>query len=327
MYEWQVTRKNRALNVYSSLARMFPEKGPIYHLHGSFGDIYLCLSLVIEAFHENKIKSTIIIDPKYRKLVEKTCYEIEVNVLFVDGMAINAIFSDMDIIGGENNVPIRLLPTLYPYISTLIDQGKLTHCDFIRTLVGSSNTGRIKNIEKSEDLNLEAKEIINKAELEVGRTLLISADNNSQNELPDWFWLDFIEIVRSCNWQVALNNSGVLNTNEAKKLSNLKLPLIKVPPHLAVTLPSMCGSYAGGTNGLSSIQAIFNNKVNGFHFINLLEIKENYVRDKFSNKIPISRMFHRNAYDQSYCDKQIEYPIDQNYSKSMLKELINNCLK
>jgi hypothetical protein len=105
-----------------------------------------------------------------------------------------------------------------------------------------------------------------------------------------------------------------------------KWPKIKIPPHLAVTIASLSGAYIGGTNGFSTIQALFNKNVVGMHLINGESKKGAYLRDKSGNQILIDQYFHKNAFADQFVGLQKEFLIQNPILDLELKLKIENIL-
>lgn len=311
-YEIYMREKER----FFKIIRNIGDYQNIYHLHGSFGDIYMQCACVKETLKEND-KIVVICETRYVKLVKQAIGKNITHYVEADGGFINRILNDEKIIGKSNVFPIRMLPTLYPMITECIIKEKLQYIDFIRTLLNNDEKkGSLPKIENDYSKAL-AKEYLIENRIEIGRTVIISADNNTQEELSDEFWNQFIKIAENWNYKIVINSSGTI-IKAAQKLMNTSYQKISIPPELVVSIAEVSGIYASGNNGYATIQALFNTK-KGFHFIKKPNQDEAILRDKFNNEINLNQFYHKNAFKGEFLNMQEEIQVDDKESNNNFK--------
>ena len=281
MYEWQYVNNN--YNNLIAISKAIGDKR-VAHVHGSFGDIYFQTAVINEynCIHENSIN--IMIDEKYKEFVSKIIKNKKIEIYFVESPKIHNLLSQNNIIGEVNGLPIRMLPTLYPYIAECLYAGKLRYFDFARILIRSNAQGQIKPLEQGLELINEARSILETLSLPIGKTILISCENNTHLEFDEEIWIEIINIIEKYGFTVCVNSSGTL-VNGQKFLLDNRFKKLSMPPYLAVTLIEQCGGYIGTSNGLTGIQAYFNHSTPGLHMINAPNGRDNETKDKFGNKI------------------------------------------
>jgi hypothetical protein len=324
MLEWQINKIR--LENFVNIMKLIPNKDHTYHVHGSFGDVYFQLSALKELLEEKKESFNILIDQKYENLANDAL-GMSITKYYTTGGNINILFNDLGIVGKIGNLPIRLLPTIYPGCAELILAQRLYYSDFLRGIIGSSRTGVFSKIENVNNKKIKAQEIIKSSGCEPGNTLLLSIDNNTHKEFSEDFWIFIINIIKKHDVSVLLNDSGTLSYESANLLSNTDLPRIKIPPELVVTIPSIAGGYIGGTNGFSTIQALFNDNVNGLHMINALESSAGKLKDKFENEYKEDALFHAKAWRETFRNKQTELLINKYTKENEIENLLNKYLK
>ena len=325
MFEWQ-TNHIADLDNFTKIMRVLPASESTYHVHGSFGDVYIQLSALKELVEEKDEAFHILIDGKYSVLASQALGN-KIGKLYSNGNAINNLFNKIGLIGKMKNLPIRLLPTLYPGCSELILTKRLTYSDFLRGIIGSNKKGFFSKIEDIEKLKKQAENIIVNAGCIPNKTVILSLDNNSQKELPADFWMSIVDLIKKAGLKVLLNDSGTLSYIGANLLSNTNLPRVKVEPNLAVTIPSVAGGYLGGTNGFSTIQALFNDLVPGVHFLNSTESQNYKVIDKFGNEFPENILFHSETFSEEFRNHQIEVLVTRKMDSKVIFDLMTEYIK
>lgn len=322
MHEWEYLKQ--PFEGLMTIIRTLPKEAQSFHLHGSFGDVYMQLAALQEIATEGN-QITAIIDPRYETLA-KLALERRCTLFYWNGPAVNSILTNIRINVRSNGYPIRLLPTLYPYIPECILSRKLKYIDFLRILTNSSKQGSLPEIETDPNLKSDAASRLASVGLPIGKTAILSADNNSQVELPDFFWHSVITIVESLGWEVGINSSGNLESKGAKWLARVNKSQIDIPPHLAITIPQVAGCYFSGTNGFATLQAHFNRGGRGIHFINGYHAHGGKIRDKGGNLIDVESFYHENMYLTDTMSNQTELYVDANTTYEVLEEAISSVL-
>lgn len=320
MLEWQINHI-ADLDNFTRIMRVLPVSESTYHVYGSFGDVYVQLSALKELLEEKDEAFHILIDEKFSVLASQALGS-KVGKLYSNGNIINNLFNKIGLIGKMGGLPIRLLPTLYPGCSELILKKRLNYSDFLRGIIGSKKKGFFSKIEDTDKLKIQAEKIILNAGCTPNKTVILSLDNNTQKELSTDFWMNIVELIKKAGLQVLLNDSGTLNSIGANLLSNTNLPRIKVEPNLAVTIPSVAGGYLGGTNGFSTIQALFNDIVPGVHFLNSIDSQNNNVVDKFGNEFDENVLYHSETFRDEFRNHQIEVLVNKNTSHKVILNLM-----
>ena len=180
MHEWQ-TPKLEPLALLQNILNHCLPNSTIFHVHGSFGDVYLQLAAIKECQINNR-KVSIIIDERYSRLAQAAATP-DAKIIFAPGEYVNTVLTKLGLLGRSKTLPIRLLSTLYPMIPELILDDQLQQSAFLRQMVWSEKVGPFAEIENYEVLREEADKIILEAGGKLGRSILISADNNTQREL------------------------------------------------------------------------------------------------------------------------------------------------
>ena len=316
MYEW--AGEHEHLRIIDDILSVTRKVDATYHVYGSFGDVYLQIAAIREKYSLDKrlnsdSKIGIYLSPKYQDICRNTFQDDpNVHVWLIDNAVLNFIFNKVRLLGNHKNFPIRLLPTLYPLIPELIMSGKLLYSDFLRNLIGSQCAGKIPAIESLVHLE-EASKLLHDNNIMIGKTVLICADNNSQAEFPEDIWIEVIKAVHGCGWEVCINDSGNNTHSEAKNLRNFGLnnsiKFIKIPPHLPISMTKLMGSYIGGSNGFTAIQAYFGDSTIGMHLINCLGSQNEFIKTPGGELIEIKNMYHCNSIRDCNLGLQIELPI------------------
>jgi len=323
MFEWQ--NQLFSLARFAKLMRVLPSVGDIYHVHGSFGDVYFQLAVLREVLRKEGEEFSVIIDERYKRLTE-VALNSKAQVYFTESVALNSLLSSLGIVGRLEGLPIRMLPTLYPNCGEMIYASKLQYSHFLRTLVMSNREGQFDRIEDDVSLESEALDIIVATGCPPGKTVLISADNNTHLELPEHVWGWIIEITQEMGWSILLNDSGLNNTKSAVNLASCDLRRIKVPPHLPCTLARIAGAYISGTNGFATIQALFSDRCRGLHFINGFNTENGRQRDKGRNLVNLEHFFHSITWAETFLGIQTEVILDEKTDKVELTKIIEIAL-
>ncbi len=311
-----------ALENIVQIMRVAPQNQPCFHIHGSFGDVYIQLSVIKELLLNAGKRVTLIIDERYRRLIEVSMGS-RCDVIFFNAQAVNTALNLVGFVGSSTSLPIRFLSTLYPMITELITSGRLYYSDFVRQVAGSNSVGPFVALEdpNTDHIN-EARELIRKAGVRPGQAILISADNNTHTEFKKNFWDHIIEAIFNLGLSPIINDSGTICAEDSVLFSELTLPKIKVPPHLAVAVCSAAGGYIGGTNGFLTIQALFNRDTSGIHLINGFSKDKSGIRDKVGNYVQVDTFFHSKAFAAEFLGTQTEFLVDLETSKQQLEDLL-----
>lgn len=283
MFEWEnrIKDKYTALTFLQALAEKAKPDRKTFHVYGSFGDVYLQLSVLTELLRDGE-SINIIIDKNYQKLTDLALskWPAQANVLLAPGSVVNQMLTNIDLLGKSKNFPIRLLSTLYPMVPNCIYDGVLQYVDFTRLLAGSSCKGKLSPLECHERNINEAEEIIIESGGKIGSSMIICPHNNTHEEFTAEFWLNIIEFVKNAGWTPLINSGGALRSNVISDLASYGFKTINIPPHLVVTVTATAGSYTTGVNGYSTIQALFNYRTVGFNLINNNCCTEGRIIDK-----------------------------------------------
>lgn len=321
MFEHEIKLREKE-EIYK-LLKIMGDYERIFHFNGSFGDVYIQTACVKESLKKDE-KIAVISESRYVKLINNALAGHIINYVEVNSSVINIILNEERILGRTKVFPIRMLPTLYPMIPECIVNQKLQYIDFLRTLLEANNVKeKLPKIE-SDNAKNEALKFLKRENIKIGKTVIISADNNTQEELSDEFWSQFIHISIENDYEICLNASGTIN-KEANKLMDRNFKKINVPPELVVSIAEVAGLYASGNNGYATIQALFNQGF-GFHFIKKSNNESNVIKDKFNNDIKIDQFFHKNSFRKEFLHNQVEIIID-NYESNENAELISNIFR
>lgn len=281
----------------------------IFHVHGSFGDIYLQLSVLRELANSN-VPFAVLIDPKYKSLVE-VAFEgsrSEIRIIYINSHALNNILNQKVILGFSRRLPTRLLPTVYPSIPELILNGSLFYADFLRTMVlQECPQGRPFPVLEKEEQVTQCQSILSQNMLRPGRTVLISPHNNTQMPIPSAILSEIVTLCIEYDWDVCVNSADATSI-DSDKFSNLpQVKVLAVPPHCPVSFVTACGLYVSGNNGFSTIQALFNHRTVGLHLINAFAAEGGRLKDKAGNLLWLDRFPHAKTFPNQFLQLQIEH--------------------
>jgi hypothetical protein len=319
MYEWEMN-VNQPLNFLAEINKINKYESPIFHIHGSMGDVYIQISLLNEKYKAGE-KFSIIIDEKYSEIIKKV-FNDKLLILFVNEGIANTHFTKLNLLGKTKYYPIRMLPTVYPLMAELILEGKLNYVDFLRNLTNSNEEGSLKSIESKETYDQSIK-YFESLGLPIGKTVILCPDNNTHHQLPSEFWNNIIKMIIKLGLTPSLNDSGSLisNSSEIKNLINIKK--IKVPISAIISITKIAGYYICGTNGYSCVQSLFNDSSIGIHLIKE-SCDRGFVVDKFGNKTKTQYNMHKNIYAKQFLGIQREIIIEEDKSNYKLVEEIKN---
>ena len=312
MYEWEIN--TRELSNLRAILDHCLAGDDTFQLHGSYGDIYIQAACVYEKIIKENKKYNIFIDQRYGGLLKK--HEKKgCRILLISGNEVNRLFNKYEILGNKINLPIRMLPTIYPMIPELIADGLLDYNEFVRKLVDLQPKQKYIGIEDEEDFEI-AKTLLIEKKIKLNKTILFSLDNNTHNEIIEEDALKLTKYFNNNGWDILINDSGSIGNlstkyNELKK----KYKSIKVPPELSVSIVKNCGLYIGGSNGFTTIQGLFN-KTPGVHILgDGIHFEGKYLIDKFQNKVDIQSCklseasknhFNYNHLEVNYTNNKIE---------------------
>jgi hypothetical protein len=325
MYEWQLSR----ITTFKQLASFYEEnkiRGLLcFHVHGSFGDIYLQLSHLKYRASRAGAPFAVLIDPHYINLARRAIPSNSM-VIAVQSLTLNALLTDLGLLGkGDGSFPTRLLPTLYPLIAELVTRGALHYTTFLEFLIDIQPIDKLPSLE-SEVEHAWARNYVEALGLPVGSSVLICADNNSQKELSAEFWNNIINVIRRLGLTPCLNDSGSTGKSQSRTVTRQDIIRIKVDPDKAISIVSACGFYVGGTNGFIGIQSIFNSNAKGINFINAIGSDGKEILDRGGEKVPIRAFYYEQMYAKQFLGKTIERLVhdetDFSCIESAFKELV-----
>ena len=329
MFEWEA--RYNYLSLLNQILSITREANDTYHIRGSFGDVYMQLGIIKEKFLielnlNNDYKICVLIAQKYTKLVASAFnYSNQVKCIFIEDLLANEILDKINLIGKIDKFPLRLLPTIYPYIPELIYAGKLLQIDFMKFVVGVKSQGPLFSLE--DDLSRkEAHSYLVENNISIGNTVLISADTNTNIEFPIYIWEKIITFINKLGWNVCINDSGNLHNSKSNLITNNNLKFLKIPPHLPVSISELMGAYIAGSNGFMTILSLFGENVKGVHLINALNSSNGHIKDKFGNLVPVEILYANNSCQGSIRNQQLEIPIFYEKDLEFVEKSINDLL-
>jgi hypothetical protein len=89
-------------------------------------------------------------------------------------------------------------------------------------------------------------------------------------------------------------------------------------------MTAAAGGYVGGTNGMQTIQALFNDRVPGIHWINSLGAQSECVTDKGGNPVPLKTMFHSRSYPNAFRGMQVEVIINEMTTRDDIRSAVRS---
>jgi len=290
MHEWQLNHI-QPLETLLQIHAAADGLEPIFHVHGSFGDVYCQCAAIKEALLGVK-SCCVVIDQRYSILAKTAFAGHNVRLVFADGGFVNQVLTRLNVLGRDHKLPRRLLPTLYPMVAECIHAGILSYSDFLRLMTGSEVSGCFVPIEADDLLHQEACHLLSMAGAPIGRSVIVCTDNNSQVEFPEAYWDAICNHLFSRGWMPCINDAGTLTKGRTEIVLSKPWPKVTVPPHLPISIVSAAGGFIGGTNGFCTIQALFNDKSNCVHLINAIHAAGGVIKDKSGTSIKLDRFLH-----------------------------------
>lgn len=295
-------------DILFEISRHVGVKDAIFQVHGSFGDVYIQLSVLKELI-DRGASFAILIDEKYQRLA-MTALGGRAQILFVNQPHLNMILNRQRVLGFSKDLPIRLLPTLYPMVAELMVSGLLKYSDFLRFLIHREvkQTGPFREIE-GEGERIEARAQLESLRLRPGKTILISPFNNTQAPTPTKVLGHIIDIARAIGWDICVNTAASKIDFKSLYASHEDLVFFDVPAHIPVSFASLCGCYVGGTNGFSTIQALFNRDCRGIHIINAFDSAKGELKDQMGNQHSTKMFYHSVTFSEEFIGVQLEHQL------------------
>jgi hypothetical protein len=318
MFEWQLTFAH-PLQSLQGIVKACGDSDHIFHVHGSFGDVYLQIAVIKETLSSAE-STAVIIDKRYAQLANNSIGQ-QAKIILADGNQVNHLLSQLKILGHNKGIPTRLLPTLYPMIAECMSSGYLPMVDFLRVAAGSESIGALPAIETNSYSLQESKQLLEQAGLPIGKTAIICADNNTEIEFEDEFWIKVIEWITDRGWVACLNSAGTLNSDKPRRLVSLGLPNLNIPPHLPVSIATVAGTYFVGNNGFATIQALFNRSAIGFHLFRGDLKKNGFITAKHGKRSKAS--LHSESFANQFLNIQKEFEVIDSDSLPNLKSEID----
>lgn len=319
MFEWT----NAAvvpLKILADLQEKTLPGGKTFVITGSFGDVYVQSAILREA-NPSSTSHTVVIDPDYKEFAQMI-FGADFQILTTNTNNLRSLLCKIGALGHADHLPILLLPTLYPMIAECIHNNSLNYCDFVRLLIKSEFKGKINPLEDNQNSRVYAQKILEKPGGIVGRSVIVCPNNNTNVPFSENFWDDVCKTIAEHGWVPIINHAGI---NSASGICQA-WPSVSVPPQLAITVTTIAGAYISGTNGFSTIQAIFNQQTAGLHFINATHLRGNYIADNFGNAHRYDIFFHQHLWKNQFLHLQREYLIDENCNLWQANEHIKNML-
>lgn len=319
MYEW-CDYSIKPLNLLKQIMNASDGSDDIYIVTGSFGDVYVQLSLLSEIMTASR-SPVVIVDGNYQLLATNVLPN-QAKLITANTAAIRQMLNRLGVLGNNKNFPIPLLPTLYPMIPECIHEGILKYCDFIRLLIKSTSSGKLLDIENYEAQNVLATAHLIKAGGKPGSSVIICPENNTNTEFEPSLWNNI------CEWMSEFGLTPMINASQKSTGANssdaisTQWPRLTVPPHMAVTLTSVAGGYVSGTNGYATIQALFNKHSFGLHLINANTLHDDKIINKFGIAAPKDIFFHENFWSDQFLNIQKEKVINRNMSLEDLRNTV-----
>ena len=113
MYEW-CEFSIKPLTLLNQIMNAADGSDDIYIVTGSFGDVYIQLSLLSEILTASR-SPAVIIDTNYQ-LLGANVLSNQAKLITANTAAIRQMLNRLGVLGNNKNFPIPLLPTLYPMI-------------------------------------------------------------------------------------------------------------------------------------------------------------------------------------------------------------------
>lgn len=314
MFQW-TDASIKPLKLLSEIRHHAIDNQKTYHVHGSFGDVYIQCS-ILKALATPSSAINVVVDQKYNILLNQSLGNVykELKVINAPGSTVLNSIQRIGLLGCHEDLPelpISLLPTIYPLIPECIHNGTLQYCDFLSTLLGIDLNKSLIQIENTEKLREVAAEMIGSTNAPLEKSIIISADNNTNLEFSTEFWAMLCGLLIDHGLTPVINNSGNLNSQGAQLLQHFNLPKITIPPHLATTITSLAGGYIGSTNGYTTIQALFNRDTRGIHLINWQENGNGEISNKFGVAASKHIFYHKNFFREQFLGLQQEWQINE----------------
>lgn len=320
MWTEQVNHVYHKLHPLLDLFSLIQPYNKSFHVDGSFGDVYMQLSLLKE-YSAQDSEFAIFISKAYLELAKQALGATS-KLLPIDSSWLRSFLMQHGILSEVPGLPRPLLLTLYPVLPDLIRLGHLSPIVAYKTILNIEPSSELESpmpIE-TQTLRPEGVEILKKYNLTPGRTVVICPFNNTWTEIEPKFWSSLIPAVKSIGYDVCINTAGRSELLSEKGFTDHSVKLINVPAHLVVTFTKACGYFITGLNGFSTIQWLFNDETYGLILINSFDGQ--CAISKNSDSIVHKSLFHRDKYGFRENDKIKELLFNPVESSVILQEIL-----
>lgn len=241
-----------------------------FHVDGSFGDVYMQLSLLKE-YSLHNTNYAVFISKRYLKLAELALGK-KSKILPINSTWLRSFLMQHGVLGEVPGLPRPLLLTLYPVLPDLISRGQLNPITAYRAIINLEQAHQLESLISIESSLLipQCIEILKRNNLTPGRTVVLCPYNNTFSEINPAMWVSLVESLNRLEYDVCINIAGQ-GSEFPEVVTKGNYAFIEVPAHLAVTFTKLCGYFVSGLNGFSTIQWLFNKEVRGFILINSLD--------------------------------------------------------
>jgi hypothetical protein len=308
---------------YKNIVEIFGRDSYIIYVSGSFGDIYLNLSLMSD-FRKMIVGDIGLILPDRYSEMYKYFDLRGLKILVLNPNDFNflntLVRSNM-----HNGYYIKkgmiypTLPSFHRMIIEFYNTGRIKGYDLYTGILNLPIDSSFKNLTLTGPENELAKLHIVNNGCRLGKTFVVSHYNNSHINQDINFWSNICHMLVESGYDVLVNSTPLHIKGESPLLSNY--PKTTLPPHLCLQIIKEAGFSISGTNGLCTLLSVFGQNVKTIQIIN------EYINQNEHNSF--SSPYHKNSCShllnyEACINKSnwLEISIDDNLLEDKIKNFI-----
>jgi hypothetical protein len=225
---------------------------------GSYGDVFPNFALLNAVVQHHKHPVVVLVSERWSSLTTRFQFDNVTYALIKDEQGFkNSLMSESRPYIFMPGWLYPLLPTMHPLLSDLIFDGYVTDFELKKVILRlPKETQYILTPLPKQRLN-ELKERIDSANCRLGKTCILSFENNSNAKLPDNLLIEIVNVIQKHDIDIALNTASTFNKQSWVPPEIDYLPKVQVPEDAPNEFIELAGAHLGTINGLTAILANF----------------------------------------------------------------------
>jgi hypothetical protein len=230
-------------------------------ISGSYGDIFPNFALLKEVAKHHSRKVIAVVDEKWSSLLPRFANNDITYITIQNEQAFKqSLMSEGRPYVFMPGWVYPVLPTMHPFLTDLQLEGYITDFEMKKAILHLPRETKFVLPMVSSDRILELKFAIESAGCILGKTCILSFENNSNPAISEKIIEELVNILKGKGIHVALNVASTFNTKNWVPDSLSKLPKLRVPADAPNEFIELAGAHVGSFNGLSLILANFRTK-------------------------------------------------------------------